>query len=114
MRDARFVSDGQLVPTLQRETAGGVAMSAVDHDRAERLHALLVAAAIETIPVDARVTDHREGGLWVVRVISHDVLVCGASHYDLATAITRCARALLAREGATGPACEELRREVQS
>lgn len=84
------------------------------HDAAEALHALLVAAAIETIPVDARVTDHRECGLWVVRVTSHDVLVCGASHYDLATAITRCARALLARDGATGPACEELRREAWS
>lgn len=82
------------------------------NDEAIRVLALLCRAAPEVVPVDARVEVTCESSRWVVTVYANDVFVVRAVHPDMLTAVRNCARALLAREGAAGPACELLRAEV--
>jgi hypothetical protein len=79
---------------------------------AERVWSLLVRAAEEVIPVGARAFLVAEGGMWSVAVQHSTGQVVRAVHGDLLTAVRMAGRALLAREGATGPACDALRAEV--
>ena len=84
------------------------------HEAALRVLALLCAAAPEVIPVDARVTTNRGGSLWAITVHGGDVMIVRAFHADSLTAVRNASRALLAREGAEGPACDALREAVST
>ena len=79
---------------------------------AERVWSLLTRAAEEVIPVGAQAFLFAEGGMWSVAVQHSAGQVVRAVHGDLLTAVRMAGRALLAREGATGPACDALRAEV--
>jgi hypothetical protein len=79
---------------------------------AERVWSLLVRAAEEVIPVGAQAFLVAEGGMWSVSVHHSTDQVVRAVHSDLLTAVRMAGRALLAREGATGPACDALRKAV--
>lgn len=81
-------------------------------DEAIRVLALLCAAAPDVVPVGAHVDVTCEAARWVVTVYAGDVFVVRAVHPDALTAVRNCGRALLAREGAEGPHCDQLREAV--
>lgn len=80
-------------------------------EQATRIVALLSEAAREAIPVDARVITKRDAAdMHTVGVYASNGMVASATHPDRLTAASNAARALLAREGAEGSACNALRR----
>lgn len=78
-------------------------------ERSVRILDLLAIAAVALCPVDTAVVLDDVDGLQRVTVRSHGQLVVSASHPRLDQAARYCALALLAREGAVGPACDALR-----
>ena len=78
-------------------------------ERSVRILDLLAVAAVALCPVDTAVVLDDADGMPRVTVRSHGQLVVSASHPRLDQAARYCALALLAREGATGPACDALR-----
>lgn len=91
-----------------------LAARGVELCRAERsVHVLqlLAAAAIEVIPVGAAVCFDIDlsTSMPSVAISANGAMVVRAVHADYLTALQNASRALLAREGATGPACDALR-----
>lgn len=81
-------------------------------DEAIRVLALLCAAAPEVVPVGSDVRVTRDAQRFDCSVFAADMLVVRAVHPDALTAVSNAARALLAREGAEGPCCDQLREVV--